>query len=163
VSAARSTQFSRVSVIPVTISTNGFVWSCRTRAPVGPQIASLNRAVSRASALHFRSDVNSSRVGNWRSQPLERCTPYVSVPGWLRHLLPSGRDMLSGISNLRGGFKALRSLLPSNPLIPLRQEPTSGRFKGFFFPPVPLLSALHVRNMQQRNVQDHGKSHHNHG
>lgn len=55
---------------------------------------------SRVPAI-FQSDVNSSRVGNWRSQPVERCTPYVSVPGWLRHLLPALRgDTRLGFLNL---------------------------------------------------------------
>jgi len=83
------------------------------------------------------------------------------------------RALAAAFISLCGGHRWLisnfsRSIMAAGkpaflPLVQFLQEPASGILKAFVFPPVPLLSALHVRNMQQRNVQDHGKSHHNHG
>lgn len=49
------------------------------------------------------------------------------------------------------------------PFVHCSPKPTNGVSNRFVFAPVLSLSVLHVRNMQHRNVQDHGKSLHNHG
>jgi hypothetical protein len=86
---------SRVS-IPGTISTNGFVWSYRTRAAIGPQNASL-WTVSRASN-QSAAKLPSPGSGSWR-RTIERYLNTVTLVR--RRFLPvSRRDMRLGFLNL---------------------------------------------------------------
>lgn len=77
--------------------------------------------------------------------------------------LPARRDILPGILNfcrtiLAAGKPSFFSFVNGS------AKPTNGIANTLSLSPVVLsLSVLHVRNMQHRNVQDHGKNHRNHG
>ena len=99
----------------------------------------------------------SSGCGNWIATvpPLGGVNWRTAREIWVCVLSIAVRAFSRGqrlITNSRGGFKALRSLLLRNPLIPLRQEPTSGRFHRLVFPPVPLLSAAHDEQHAARSI-----------
>lgn len=137
--------------------TNGGTWGIRTRATVGP---SLETYTSRASATPSAAvsspfgSVIASILPDWRklARAIERTRTPIALA---RAIFVRGQRT---ICNLRGGFKALRSL-SFLPLIPLRQEPTSGLFKALFLAPVlSSAAAVHGQTMQQKDGQDHGKS-----
>lgn len=95
----------------------------------------------------------SSGCGNWiaiGSSPRWRklagsLKRFFSVAHRSRPFLPTRRDMWSGILNLRGGFKALRSL-SFRSRIKFCQEPSRGVFQAFSLSPVLSSCAAHVVN-----------------
>lgn len=102
------------------------------------------------------------RLCDWRRTIERNPNPVALVR---RRFLPTSRDISGRGTNFSGGIiQALRSLLTRYPLIPLLQEPTSGRFQTLFLAPAFLsVPVLHESNMQQEQDRDHGKSIHKHG
>jgi hypothetical protein len=150
---------SRVS-IPGTISTNGFVWSYRTRAPVGLKSDGLRSLPSRASAV---SQSVASRIlpGNGRlaARTLERSGPNTV----------GARALAAAFSNLRRDMSGPRSLNLCRPkstagkcfsfLRALVQHPQkSGRSvtHGFGFAPVHVLSLSALCHVKQHDSRRDG-------
>lgn len=102
----------------------------------------------------IQSDVNSSHVGNWRSQLVERCTPYVSVPCWLRRTFPRSGDTPSGFLKFLRAIQAPGSLLRFA-FVDHCREPSNSISSTFQFAPVLSWSVLHDRNMQQKDARSH--------
>lgn len=139
------------------ICTNG-VFRIRTRATVGPQNDSLNRTVSRASAV-FQSAAILPSMGSGRlREPVEHGGPshVLRAPAFL---LRNAGTIARRICKLRGGFKALRSL-SFRSRVKFCQEP--GRVQSILFRPnyVNALSSLaaHVPEHAARSVGNVGKA-----
>ena len=126
------------------ICTNG-VFRIRTRATIGPQNASLNRAVSRASASH--SVAGHTPLGNgiaaWCSS---LCSGSMSRGS--RNPNPSrlGTSFISqGLRLIHEFLRAVKA--PGSPsllsLVHDANQPTRGFFQAFRFPPV-LLPTVHA-------------------
>lgn len=138
------------------ISTNISVWS-RTRADIGPQNASLNRAVSRASASPSAAYLPILPGSGKLPAAIERTLNPIA--------LAAGSFISRGQRLIHEFLRAVKA--PGSPLLrSLVQHPQkSGRsvFHAFSLSPVLSSSVLHVINMHQEQDRDHGKSIHKHG
>jgi hypothetical protein len=159
--------------------TSSGTWRIRARATTGGRFS---QSVRRASASLFQSVAPlSSGCGNWIAAclPWQRRLPTARIERTQsqRALLAVGTFLSSPyrgrvwrlILQIFAGSQVLTAgkCFPFlSALVQYPQKSDGGITHGFGFAPVSFLSSFalcHVRNMQHRSVQSHGKNHRNHG